>query len=92
MRPIYLVIKAMKTKIPFEFNSRGSLLDRLDEISYSAAYTAPEAMSIRWDEIAEALTVYLGEPDNWWKKEVAMIFANELDYREFINEEDHQVS
>lgn len=87
MRPLHLVVKAMKTKVPFEFNSRAPLLDRLDEIIYSAAYTAPEAMGIRWDELAEALSVYLGEPDNWWKKEIAMIFADQVDYREFLNEE-----
>lgn len=86
-RPIWAVIKAIKTRVPDDFAERAGLMNSLNDIADSAAYTAPEAMYTRWTQTAACLQSYLGDPTDGWKAEIAGIFANEIDYKQFIKEE-----
>jgi hypothetical protein len=87
-RPIWAVIKAIKTRIPQDFEARAGLLNMLADISSSAAYTAPEAMHMRWTQTAACLQTYLGNPEDGWKAEIAGIFADEIDYKQYLEESD----
>ena len=41
----------------------------------SISYTAPEAIGLRWQKVAELLGCYLGDPSGTpWKEKVANIF------------------
>lgn len=85
-RPIWAVIRAIKTRIPSDYAERAGLLNSLADISESAAYTAPEAMYTRWTQVAGCLYSYLGDPTEGWKAEIASIFADEIDYKQFLTE------
>lgn len=87
-RPIWAVLKAIKTRIPQEFEARAGLLNMLADIADSAAYTAPEAMHMRWTQAAACLQSYLGDPTDGWKAEIAGIFADEIDYKQFLDSSD----
>ena len=88
MRPIHLVVKAIKRQVPFDFTNRAALLDGLDHVLDSVPYTAPEVLHVRWAEIANVLQTYLGDPDyEEWKEVVALIFADEFDYRKYLGDE-----
>lgn len=87
-RPIWAVIKAIKTRVPQDFAERAGFLNSLSDIADSAAYTAPEAMHMRWNQTAACLQSYLGDPTDGWKAEIAQIFGDEVDYRQFIKEEE----
>jgi hypothetical protein len=88
VRPIWLVLKAIKTRVPPDFEKRADFLNQLNEIEDSAAYTAPEAMPMRWKQVAWTLEAFLGEPVELWKQEIAGIFANQIDYKQFLKEEE----
>lgn len=88
-RPIWAVIKAIKTRIPTDWDARAGLLNMLSDIADSAAYTAPEAMHTRWIQAAACLESYLGDPTSApWKTEIAQIFGAEVDYKQYLDSSD----
>lgn len=67
MRDLVTVINKIIREIP---HKETDLINYLEERKESCEYTAPEAMSIRWAEVANILYDHLGEPESFnedWK-------------------------
>jgi hypothetical protein len=77
MRNIVVVIDEILKLIPEDFDE--DFIIGLKEIQDSALYTAPEAMSIRWQTGAELFDDYFGNNINElneWQKQVVKIWMN----------------
>ena len=88
MRPIHKVIAAVQKLTPEDFIDRADFFHELDEISSSAAYSAPELLKMQWDRFVECLEIHLGGPgeDTEWKQEIKDLLSTKLDYRTVLNE------
>lgn len=85
MRPIWAVIKAIQTRVPVDFDKRADFLNTVSDISESAAYTSPEAMYSRWEQLFIACNEFLGDPNGSpWKTQIAQIMEAKLDYAQFL--------
>jgi hypothetical protein len=83
MRDLGAVMDAMLRQVPREFKYRESLARRFGFIRDSLPYTAPELLSMRWEQCAEVLGDYIPEPDTEWQKTLADIFNAVIDYKQF---------
>lgn len=73
-RYIIDVINSLVKEVPKDARW-APLKSRLQYISNSAKYTAPEDMRRHWDDVAKALENHLGDPDEEWKRRIASIFG-----------------
>lgn len=78
MRNIITIMDRIFEEIPDTFDLKYTVQIRFDKIKNSTLYTAPEAISFRWRELAEALLHFLGEPDEDWKIKIQNIFADKI--------------
>lgn len=86
-RPIWGVIQALKNITPDSYVDKEAYHRSLDKIADSAMYTAPEAMYMRWGQLAASLQTFLGDPsDAPWKVTTAEVMMARKDYTEFLNE------
>jgi hypothetical protein len=74
VRDISEVIEKIIREIPQD-QQKGDLSRVLRRVSSSAKYTAPELMYERWNQVAEVLERYLGDPTEEWKRRIASIFT-----------------
>jgi len=77
-RNIYKLVEAIKHEVPSWWKSRDGFFKALDNVLDSAAYRAPEAYIVNFEQLARVLYDHLGEPDEAWKKKIADIFADKI--------------
>ncbi len=82
MRPLNEVLEVIKKVVPKDFTKKEELSNSLDNISNSSMYAAPEVMHLWWSITAGSLQYYLGTPDTTWKKKIADIFGDKINYKE----------
>jgi len=88
MRPLELVVKAIKVLVPEDFEKREDLFTAMDESVDSSNYAAPEAKHLWFGAVGAALQEFLGEPDVEWKMEIVEIITDQADYRDYLKDED----
>ena len=59
MRDLNQVLDALVKQIPEDFEHRKDMVSEFNSVRESIPYTAPEAMSLRWEQCAEILTDYI---------------------------------
>jgi len=84
MRPIHLVVAAIKKIVPEDFGNRAELFARIDDIVDSSAYTAPELMSMRWQQLGVTLADLIGDADTEWNDTIKKLMRSEIHYQEFL--------
>ena len=84
MRNLSHVICAIINQIPEDFEHRESLVRRLSYVKDSFAYTAPEALYLRWDQCSEILGEYIPKPTTDWQMTVANIFSADVNYEDYL--------
>lgn len=76
MRDIGEVLDRIIREVPVDFENGAGLKDALRSISQSAKkYMAPETVQAHWNQVANVLERFLGDPDAEWKRRIASIFA-----------------
>jgi hypothetical protein len=86
LRPIHKVIEAVQKLTPEDFPERADFFHELDEITESAAYSAPELLKLQWDRFVQALEQHLGKGDEPWKLAIKDVMSTKTDYRTVIGE------
>lgn len=85
MRDIGKVMNAIVNIIPEDFEQRDHIEASFKHIAGSVPYTAPEAMSMRWDQLIQVLNAYVplceSSPD--WIKTLAKVANDEIDFKEY---------
>jgi hypothetical protein len=75
---LHLRINEMIDLIPEDFSKRTEMIRVLKDRQSSIPYTAPDAMSGRWQEVSRILGDYIPSDADWGPK-VAEIFGKELE-------------
>lgn len=78
MRNIATVIGLIIRQIPDTWEQKNDLQSALLDVVDSANYTAPESMSVRWQQMSELLEDYLGDPTEQWKKDIGLIVSGKV--------------
>lgn len=81
-RNINTLIKAIRNEVPDMWNYKTSFDMALDNVIDSSHYRAPEAYVVNFDQLANVLYDYIGEPDEDWKKKIADIFNGKVEVPE----------
>lgn len=84
MRPLPQVIQAILNVTPETFENRAEMSHELEKIADSSCYAAPEMQSFWWGRAMETLEIYLGTPVEGWRKTIAQIVGNQLDYNDYL--------
>ncbi|MFT5849771.1 MAG: hypothetical protein ACI9H6_000587 [Patiriisocius sp.] len=66
--------------IPDTFDGKENVLKELKGRQESIAYTAPEAIDVRWREVSTILSNHLPDPKSEdWPKEIAELFCKPIE-------------
>lgn len=84
MRDLNKVMDAVLNQVPKDHPSHGPLSRSMDKIRESIPYTAPEAIHIRWQTLAETLMFMYQNLDTEWTRRIRKIMAAELDYKDYL--------
>lgn len=69
-------INAIIQLIPDDFSAKETVRIALKKRQESVRYTAPEAIGMRWQEVANILSRHLPDPNAWpWAKKIAELFS-----------------
>lgn len=84
MRPLDKVLEAILKVIPDSYEKKQYLKLDFENILDSYHYAPPEALRMYWAKATQAMVVYVGTPDNHWKREVQNIFNGVVDYSDYL--------
>jgi hypothetical protein len=87
MRPIWAVIKAIKTRIPFDFKNRAALLNELDEVGDLAGNADVQTLFRLEQSLFDVCFLHIDFPELRWQEEVLDIALGRADYKEYLTED-----